>query len=375
MSSYNDNSIPVLFESCRLVRGVKRSLFIDIQRRSYRYFPNELVSFIAKGIGRKVKEIKKEFANKFDDIIDHNLRILEEEEFIFFTDHPEWFPKMSLHWEEPATITNALLDINSLDNRDFLNLWNQFSKLGCEHIQVRAYDLISLHKIEAKLNLIGSLRIISLELVIPYDSDLSEKDYLDFVYRQPRVFTLILTSANVNKEVFISPTGMGHVFFIMDKIDVSSHCGQIGHEFFSINLKTFTESQLFNSCLNRKISIDAEGNIKNCPSMRESYGNIKDTTLAEAIEKPGFKKYWNINKDMIHVCKDCEFRYICTDCRAYVEDPEDILSKPLKCGYNPYTGEWSEWSTNPLKQKAIDFYGMREMVDEMGDGNSSTETT
>ena len=65
--------------------------------------------------------------------------------------------------------------------------------------------------------------------------------------------------------------------------------------------------------------------------------------------------------------KDCEFRYICTDCRAYVEDPEDILSKPLKCGYNPYTGEWSEWSTNPLKQKAIDFYGMREMVEEVSE--------
>ena len=112
-----------------------------------------------------------------------------------------------------------------------------------------------------------------------------------------------------------------------------------------------------------KVSVDQNGNIKNCPSMKETFGNIKDTTLSEAIEKPGFKKYWDINKDKIHVCKDCEFRYICTDCRAYVEDPEDILSKPLKCGYNPYTGEWSEWSTNPLKQKAIDFYGMRDLVE------------
>src|SRR5690606_41800509 len=117
-----------------------------------------------------------------------------------------------------------------------------------------------------------------------------------------------------------------------------------------------------NSCLNRKISIDAEGNIKNCPSMSESFGNVQDTSLLEAIEKPGFKKYWNITKDKIHVCKDCEFRYICTDCRAYINDPADILSKPLKCGYNPYTGEWSEWSTNPLKQKAIEYYGMQTLV-------------
>jgi hypothetical protein len=81
----------------------------------------------------------------------------------------------------------------------------------------------------------------------------------------------------------------------------------------------------------------------------------------------------------INICKDCEFRHhrvlgtsICTDCRAYVENPDacpdllgDILSKPLKClsrelggGYNPYTCEWEDWSTNPLKEKAIKHYEM-----------------
>ncbi|WP_161094292.1 hypothetical protein [Elizabethkingia anophelis] len=33
-------------------------------------------------------------------------------------------------------------------------------------------------------------------------------------------------------------------------------------------------------------------------------------------------------------------------------------SKPLKCGYNPYTGEWEDWNKNILKQKAIKYYGM-----------------
>jgi hypothetical protein len=33
--------------------------------------------------------------------------------------------------------------------------------------------------------------------------------------------------------------------------------------------------------------------------MKDSFGNIKDTTLEEAINKPGFKKYWNITKDEI----------------------------------------------------------------------------
>ena len=94
--------------------------------------------------------------------------------------------------------------------------------------------------------------------------------------------------------------------------------------------------------------------------MSDSFGNIRNTTLAEAIEILGFKKYWNITKDSITKCKDCEFRYICTDCRAYITVPEDMYSDPLKCGYDPYTCKWAEWSDNPLKQKAIDFYGMRD---------------
>lgn len=107
--------------------------------------------------------------------------------------------------------------------------------------------------------------------------------------------------------------------------------------------------------------------------MSEIIGNIKDTTFKEASEEPDFKKYWDICKDRVHVCKDCEFRYICTDCRAYVEDPEDILSKPLKCGYNPYTGGWSEWSNNPLKQKAIHYYGMDELIAERAGGKKDEE--
>jgi len=84
--------------------------------------------------------------------------------------------------------------------------------------------------------------------------------------------------------------------------------------------------------------------------------------LNKAINKRGFKKYWKVTKDIIEVCKDCEFRHVCTDCRAYTERTKFNngidLSKPLKCGYNPYSNKWTEWSTNPLKKEAIMFYGL-----------------
>ncbi|MNX99984.1 hypothetical protein D3C86_1324620 [compost metagenome] len=73
---------------------------------------------------------------------------------------------------------------------------------------------------------------------------------------------------------------------------------------------------------------------------------------------PAFKEHWFTKKDDIAVCRDCEFRYVCTDCRAYVEDPADAYAKPLKCGYDPYANVWEDWSTNPLKQQAITYYGL-----------------
>jgi SPASM domain peptide maturase of grasp-with-spasm system len=127
------------------------------------------------------------------------------------------------------------------------------------------------------------------------------------------------------------------IVYVTDKINSAGHCGKISHKYFSINIKTFTEAQKHNTCLNRKISVDAEGNIKNCPSCNNTFGNMKDTSLSMAMNKNGFKDLWYISKDQIEVCKDCEFRYICTDCRAYIQNPDNIYSKPAKCEYDPYT--------------------------------------
>lgn len=111
-------------------------------------------------------------------------------------------------------------------------------------------------------------------------------------------------------------------------------------------LKEYIENRNHNSCLNRKISIDEFGEIKNCPSMKHSYGNINKTHLSEILKIKEYTNLWDINKDGIKVCKDCEYRNICSDCRAYLADANDIFSKPLKCKNNPYTGVWEESNLN-----------------------------
>ncbi len=100
-------------------------------------------------------------------------------------------------------------------------------------------------------------------------------------------------------------------------------------------------------CLNRKITVDRNGNIKNCPSMIRSYGHMMSDSLKDVVLQAGFKKIWGLSKDGIEVCSDCEFRYICVDCRAYVVNSNKDNSKSAKCSYDPYTASWSNEGHKP----------------------------
>lgn len=46
--------------------------------------------------------------------------------------------------------------------------------------------------------------------------------------------------------------------------------------------------------------------------MAESFGNINDISLKEGLYHSNIKGYWDVTKDKISVCKDCEFRHVCT---------------------------------------------------------------
>ena len=212
------------------------------------------------------------------------------------------------------------------------------------------------------MNSLDGSRVLHVEWIICFSEYLDSESINYLVNKYKRISSVTIHSSPVDENLQVGNSA--NILYVKQGMESFKWCGIVHHSFFTINISHFTESQHHNTCLNRKIAIDVEGNIKNCPSMSQSFGNIRDTTLQEALDHPDFKKYWNVTKDQISVCKDCEFRHICTDCRAYLENPEDRYSKPLKCGYNPYTCEWEEWSTNPLKQQAIDHYGMREVLPE-----------
>ncbi len=128
--------------------------------------------------------------------------------------------------------------------------------------------------------------------------------------------------------------------FLKQLLISDKDCGCISPSYFSINLPHILGAKNSNTCLNKKISISTDGLIKNCPSMEHSYGMIDNTDMSTILKLKKFQQLWGLKKDSIEICKDCEFRYICSDCRAFTHNNQ-INSKPLKCNYDPYNATWN----------------------------------
>lgn len=352
--------------NCKFQKGFNRSLVLDIQRQNYTLIPNSMLE-IVETLNKKIsiEHVKSVYGNENYRIIDEYIDFLNSNEFGMFVDFEEFdlFPEMSNVFEIPSHISNIIIEISDLNILKLNEILICVENLMCRNIQFIAYENIGVETFKNILIQTKNTNLMSIEFVIKNTLEIinfiNEIDKYNF-----RITELLLHDSQKNNIKIIETSFP--IKFLEYKINNFSHCGIIGKDYFSVNKEKVLESLNHNSCLHKKISIDKDGYIRNCPSMPQHFGNIRDTTLEEALNQPDFKKYWNVTKDMIEVCKDCEFRHICTDCRAYTERTHfegDIdLSKPLKCGYNPYTNEWAEWSTNPLKQKAIEYYGMQELI-------------
>jgi len=346
------NSVFKLFSSCLLVAGISRSLIIDSQRWKYYTIPNPMYALLKTYDGCSIQEVIRELGTTPEalNILSEYFEFLFEQELIFecSREQAEHFGPLREDYEHPSQITNAIACIEEFEAFDLAGVLFQLTALGCYTLEFRINKAIPLSTLSKLLALCKTFELENVSLILQLDTDIKTLES----YKAEFPFLNQVINYKQEFESRESPD----IIYTSKDLSQSNSCGLVQADFFTPTFQHYLESVNHNSCLNRKVTIDATGAILNCPGMREGFGNIRDTSLAEAINKPGFRKYWNITKDQVSKCKDCEFRHVCTDCRAYLDNPGDPYSAPLKCGYDPYTCTWEAWSTNPLKQQAINYY-------------------
>lgn len=114
--------------------------------------------------------------------------------------------------------------------------------------------------------------------------------------------------------------------------------------FAKVDAETFALRRYGHPCFFGKVYIAADGNVLPCPMAKSLVtGNVRETSLAAVVQGDCFKDAWGLSKDKIEVCRDCEYRYGCFDCRPKVEGETGALdAKPPDCLYDPYLGEWRQ---------------------------------
>ncbi|BAP30172.1 uncharacterized protein CHSO_1135 [Chryseobacterium sp. StRB126] len=353
-----------IFSTILITKGANRILVSDLQRNTSELYPLEFYDLIEELKKNSIEEILETYDKESQDIVLQYLDILLENEYGFITEN-DWdlnFPALSYEYSEPNRINDLFIEIEDISL--LKRLKNSIENLEIRNLVIYSSKPLPLEELISIDYTFTSSVLAGIEIISPFHSEIDHSLIQKLDHATERIYSLIFYQSP--KKPFKTKNEFKfNLNFVKEPIKISS-CGKVDMKYFNTNLPKVLEAINYNSCLHKKIGIDIEGNIKNCPLMPESFGNIYNSSLEEALEQPGFKKYWNITKDSIEGCKDCEFRYICTDCRAYTErshyTPENLdISKPLKCGYNPYTNEWKEWSKNPLKQKAIHHYELHKL--------------
>ncbi|MCF6351111.1 MAG: grasp-with-spasm system SPASM domain peptide maturase [Flavobacteriaceae bacterium] len=320
------------------VKGFTQSIICDLQKNNYIVVSNDLCKILLDNDNVRIKNVYSQFSIGDHKVLDEMFKFLFDKNYIFLSKEPSNITK--LNFNKPfysEEINNAIIDVNSNSNiLSIKKFINEINLLGCKNLSIRFFgNQFKQDKIASILNFLLKTTIRYTELTIHNDI-FKPKEINELIDNNIRLNTIFVYSSI--KEKVIEYDGKKIIHTKLKNID-SNSCGKIDKKYFFSDTNMFSLNKNVNSCLFGKVSLTVNGEIVNCPSLKPKYGKINDITIKNVLQKDEFKELWSINKDQIKVCKDCEFRYICSDCRAYLNNKYD---KPFKCNYDPYVGKWEK---------------------------------
>jgi SPASM domain peptide maturase of grasp-with-spasm system len=330
-----------LFADCFSVSGYKRGVMYDLNRKNYQFIPNSMIDFINEADGKSKEEIILDYTEEYHETVNQYFNFFENNEFAFFIDASiaSNFIKLNLDWDYPAKISNAIIAIDEQSDYDIVDTLKQLENLGCKHIQLKSYAIKPISFYNEILHGFINSSYLAIEIITLYDELKDELEIKKFVLDHKRVKAIVFHTAPFNKIINDTQlSSMGNIAFTSQNIKSTSNNNS--RYYFNVSVELFTEAQQHHTYFNRKVSIDVNGEIKNCTTHNKIFGNVKTDKIADVIALSEFQKLWFVSKDKTLVCKDCENRYMCVDSRIPKQISDTEWSHDVECNYNPYIAKW-----------------------------------
>jgi len=329
-----------VFECCRTINGFNRSVIYDLGRKEFNFVPNALANFLQNDCLVLNEQTTAPETNEY-------LEFLLRKEYVYEAESAylqQGFSKLNLEWDCPSHIENTIISLRKdKEHSELLSSSIDCLKgLNCFHVQLRMVGSFNQDNIVSLIKQFEYSSVNTIELLFEYNG--CDMEFLktlceDFL----RIQTVVVYNAPERKVRNFGTDSLGNIVLVQIGLDELLQSGVQDYQ-FAVNMPMFTEAQQHHTYFNRKLYIGSNGELKNAPECEESFGNINNlsdaTQLKELVATPAFQQYWFVRKDECDVCKDCEFRYMCTDNRLPHQRTDGSWYHKQECNYNPYISKW-----------------------------------
>ncbi len=316
-----------LIGNCVLVKGIKRSAIYHLFNCKIFLIPNELYFLFKEEF--YIDEISKKYLKLFKHLERHDLFY-----HCYGLNNFNNFKIINPKYSSASGFYSAYIQFPSINRLQ--KIIEKLDNENCKYYKILIENYYEIELLTDIMMLFNDSLANSIELSIVYDKNYHVKKYEKLMDNFARLHIIHMYKSPVNK---------------IDKFELNGNIqfiNQMTYEFqeddyigasnsFNVNYYLYAESLKYNNYFNRKIFIDMGGNIKRTFSETISFGNIFNINLKNIYTNQSFKKYWNIKKDDVAMCKDCEFRYACVDHRIPIKVKNKTWYFKDKCNYSPYT--------------------------------------
>jgi radical SAM protein with 4Fe4S-binding SPASM domain len=224
----------------------------------------------------------------------------------------------------------------NMANGDVYNIENSY--LQNEKNKLEVFQALK----DLELGIIEDNEDLSLEkqekLIIPYESNLRAL-ILNEIYNLKYVTIPIYKidffyTGKINKRAIIEEAeSLGYVNPIDFYPFEEDNC-PYNRERRTLIPYSYYRNIKYNPCWGNMFAIGKKGEVKPCLWSNIVVGIIHKDEFSKIIEN--IEYYWHFNKDKINDCQECEYRYICSDCRVEaMKDGGKIENKTKGCDIYP----------------------------------------
>lgn len=317
------------YSSCIPVKGDKRGVIYDLQRGSLYFVPNSIIDLFVDNSKNTIEYLFLKFPNQ-EGLVNKYLIYLIENELIFLTSDIDKFPNLSLKFERPFLLDIIFIELDSFSNSK-KSLLEEVNTLGCTQVVIVTHQSIVIDTLKEVIDLLSESKIQIIDLITKYDSEIVTH-ILELHNMSPRLRkTIFFDSLNNTNDNYIEFTSKNLNNILTKRVKDTND--------LIINQDAYFESLKHNLFFNRKVYISDNGDIKHYFNENEFYGNIKNCTIQSIVNSNDFQNLWNITKEDIEECKNCEFRYLCPDNRIPLIINNKYFHETL-CKYNPKEAKW-----------------------------------